>query len=85
MTKLIKFYTDTCTPCKIMKPVVDKLVENHPEIDYEEINCSDGAPDEWAQEIRSVPTFIVIKEGKLNEKVTGITTYECLESLITNE
>lgn len=80
--KLIKFYTDTCTPCKLMKPVIDRLIENHPEIEYEEINCSEGAPDEWAQEIRSVPTIIIIKEGQPNEKVIGIKTYEYLESLI---
>lgn len=80
--KLIKFYTDTCTPCKLMKPVIDRLIENHPEIEYEEINCSEGAPDEWTQEIRSVPTIIIVKEGQPNEKVIGIKTYEYLESLI---
>lgn len=80
--KLIKFYTDTCVPCKIMKPVVDQLVKNHPELEYEEINCTENVPDKWAQEIRSVPTIIIIKEGSPNEKIVGIKTYEYLESLI---
>lgn len=81
--KLIKFYIDTCTPCKMMEPIVNKLIANHPEIEYQEINCTrDGVPDEWAQEVRSAPTIIIIKDGKPNEKVVGLKTYEYLESLI---
>lgn len=80
--KLIKFYTDSCQPCEVMKPIIEELVENHPEIDYEEVNCSQGVPDEWAQEIRSVPTIIIIRDGQPNEKIVGTRTYNYLENLI---
>lgn len=81
--KLIKFYTDSCIPCKMMKPIVDKLISNHPEVEYQEINCTEGVPDEWAQEIRSVPTIIIVKDGQPNEKIIGTKTYEYLENLIS--
>lgn len=80
--KLIKFYTKTCGPCKAMKPVVDKLVANHPEIEYEEIDCTNEVPDEWVQSIRHVPTILIIKEDKSIEKIVGIKTYEYLESML---
>lgn len=81
--KLIKFYTQTCNPCKVMKPVVEKLVVNHPEItEYVEIDCTEGVPDEWAQTVRNVPTILIIKEDAPNEKAVGIKTYEYLESLL---
>lgn len=80
--KLIKFYTQTCGPCKVMKPVVDKLISNHPEIEYEEIDCTDGVPDEWAQSVRNVPTILIIKKDKPNERIVGIKTYEYLESML---
>lgn len=83
--KLIKFYTDSCVPCKVMKPVIDKLITSHPEIEYEEINCSEGAPDEWAQEIRGVPTLIVVEENKPNRKLIGLKTYAELEKFVFNE
>lgn len=82
--KLIKFYTKTCTPCKLMKPIIDRLVENHPELEYEEVDCTDSVPDEWAQSVRSVPTIIIVKEDKPNEKAVGIKTYEYLEELLNN-
>lgn len=81
-TKLIKFYTKTCGPCKVMKPIVDQLVANHPELVYEEIDCSEGVPDPWAQSVRSVPTLIFIKDDEFNTKAVGVKTYEYLEELL---
>ena len=80
--KLIKFYTQTCGPCKVMKPIVDKLVQNHPELEYQEVDCTKGVPDEWVQTIRNVPTVIIIKDNAPNKKAVGIKTYEYLESLL---
>lgn len=80
--KIIKFYTDTCGPCKVMKPILDKLVSNHPELEYREINCGDAIPDEYVQIVRSVPTILIKREGKPYEKIVGIRSYEELEKLI---
>ena len=73
--KLIKFYTQTCGPCKVMKPIVDKLVQNHPELEYQEVDCTEGVPNEWVQTVRNVPTIIIIKDNAPNEKAVGIKTY----------
>ena len=75
--RLIKFYTDTCGPCKVMKPIVDRFVEEHPEIEYEEINCSNGVPEGW--DIRNVPTLL-FDNGNEIKRIVGITTYENLEN-----
>ena len=80
--KLIKFYTQTCGPCKVMKPIVDKLVQNHPELEYQEVDCTEGVPNEQVQTVRNVPTIIIIKDNSPNEKAVGIKTYEYLESLL---
>ena len=80
--KLIKFYTQTCTPCKVMKPIIDKLVQNHSELEYQEVDCTEGVPDKWVQTIRNIPTIIIIKDNSPNEKAVGIKTYEYLESLL---
>lgn len=85
MKKLIKFYSDSCAPCKILKPIVDKIIENHPELEYEEYNCSEEVPTQWAQEIRSVPTLIVVEKDKPNKKLVGLKTYEVIEKFIFDE
>lgn len=78
--KLIKFYTQTCGPCKVMKPVVEKLVASHPEIEYQEIDCTLGVPDGW--DIRNVPTLLFMEGDETKHRVVGIKTYEYLESLL---
>ena len=80
--KLIKFYTQTCGPCKVMKPIVDKLIQNHSELEYQEVDCTSGVPDEWVQTVRNVPTIIIVKDNAPNEKIVGIKTYEYIEGLL---
>lgn len=80
--KLLKFYTDTCGPCKVMTKNVETFLANHPEIEYKPINCSEGVPDEYAQDVRSVPTVIVTREDAPNIKIVGIRNVKEIEDLI---
>lgn len=79
--KLIKFYTRTCVPCKMMEPIIEKIIQNYPNINYEPIDCTEGVPEEWEKEIRSVPTILIEREGQIT-KIVGVKTYEYLEKLI---
>lgn len=85
MKKLIKFYSDNCVPCKVLNPIINKILENHPELEFEAINCSESIPDQWAQEIRSVPTLIVVEKDKPNKKLVGLKTYNVIEKFIFDE
>lgn len=80
MTKLIKFYTQTCVPCKMMKGVVAEIVKDHPDLEYQEFDCSEGVPDQFAQEIRSVPTLLIIKPDQPNIKLIGLVDYNEIKS-----
>ena len=77
--KIIKFFTQECAPCKVMKHIIDKLISNHPEIEYEEVDCTYEVPNKWAQEIRSVPTIIIISDLGVDKKIVGARPYEFLE------
>ena len=77
--KLIKFYTKTCPPCKGLKPILDSFIKDHPELEYEEIDCGESIPDEYAMLVRSVPTILIIKPDQPNRKMTGMVTREQLE------
>lgn len=79
--KIIKFYTQYCVPCKMMKPIVDKFISDHPEIEYEEIDCTEEVPQEWVNEVKSVPTIIIMKDNKIFNKLIGVNSYNKLESL----
>ena len=70
-TVLVDFYADWCGPCRMVSPIVDEIAEEHPE--YKIVKVNVDAEGELAQQfgIMSIPTLLVIKNGKVAEQSTG--------------
>lgn len=68
---LVKFFSETCMPCKILSPLFDELEvpENVKKLSIDAINMID-----WSIEygIRSVPTTILFKDNVELDRVTGV-------------
>ena len=70
-TVLLDFYADWCGPCKMMSPIVDEIAEENPQYLVGKINV-DNEP-ELANEfaVMSIPTLVVIKNGKIVNQSAG--------------
>ena len=70
-TALLDFYADWCGPCRVVSPIIDEIADERDDITVGKINV-DSAP-ELAKEfgIFSIPTIIILKDGKVINKVTG--------------
>ena len=70
-TVLLDFYADWCGPCRMVSPLVDEIAEENPQYIVGKINV-DSEP-ELAQEfgVFSIPTLVVIKNGKIAEQAAG--------------
>ena len=70
-TVLLDFYADWCGPCKMMSPIVDEIAEENPQYLVGKINV-DNEP-EFANEfaVMSIPTLVVIKNGKIVNQSAG--------------
>ena len=70
-TVLVDFYADWCGPCRMVSPIVDEIAAEHPE--YKVVKVNVDAENELASAygVMSIPTLIVIKEGKVVEQSTG--------------
>ena len=70
---LVNFSAIWCGPCQMLEPVLDEVAKV---TDYKVIKVDvDQAGDLAVEyEIRSVPTIIVFKNGKLAERLTGFMT-----------
>ncbi|MDD6989789.1 thioredoxin [Ruminococcus sp.] len=70
-TVLLDFYADWCGPCRMVSPLVDEIAEENPQYIVGKINV-DSEP-ELAQEfgVVSIPTLVVIKNGRIAEQAAG--------------
>lgn len=68
--KILKFYSKTCGPCKIMGNHLNKVTS----IPVEEIDIMDDLNEEIIQKynIRSIPTIIIINEDKIIKEFKGV-------------
>ena len=64
--QLLHFTAEWCGPCKMMKPMIEKVLEEHPEIEYIPVDIDANKETAINYEIMGVPTFILI--GDDNEQ-----------------
>ena len=82
MKHILYFTADWCNPCKKTRPIVEKL--NREQIMAKFFIIDVDVELEMAQdfEVRSIHTFVLIKDNKEIHRVTGAKTRQQLEELI---
>ena len=68
---LLDFYADWCGPCRMVAPIVEEIANECPQYLVAKINV-DNEP-ELAMEfgVSTIPTLVVMKEGKVVEQTAG--------------
>jgi thioredoxin 1 len=79
----IDFFADWCMPCVMMGPIVDDLATDFEDkVKFGKVNIDDNPEITAKFEISSVPTFVLMKEGTILEKISGALTQEELKEII---
>jgi thioredoxin 1 len=81
MSHVLYFTADWCNPCKKVKPIVEEI-NKESMTKFQLIDVDSEMELAKKFEIRSVPTFILIKDGKEIKRTTGAQTREQLKSFI---
>ena len=77
---LIDFYADWCGPCKMMAPVVEKLAEKYEgKVKVGKVNSDDEPELAQMFQVMSIPNFVIIKDGKVVDRVIGAVPQKALE------
>ena len=84
MSHVLYFTADWCNPCKKVKPIVEEINKDSV-TKFQMIDVDSEMELTKKFEIRSVPTFILIKNGTEIKRTTGAQTREQLEAFINYE
>lgn len=68
---LIDFYADWCGPCRMVSPIVDEIAQERDDIVVGKINVDDEPELAAAFAVSSIPTLIVLKDGKIVNQSAG--------------
>jgi thioredoxin 1 len=79
---LLDFWASWCGPCRMVSPIVDEIAEERSDIKVGKINV-DEKPELATQfQIMSIPTLIVIKNGKVVNQAVGVKPKDQILSML---
>jgi thioredoxin reductase (NADPH) len=79
---LVDFWASWCGPCRSFAPTFSASSEKHPDIVYAKVDTEAEQELAGAAQIRSIPTLMAFKKGKLVFNQAGALPPAALEDLI---
>ena len=79
----IDLFAEWCMPCLTMAPIIDDLSEKFKgKVKFGKVDV--GENQELAQkfDVVSIPNFILLKDGKVVDQITGSTSQDELEETL---
>ncbi len=81
MVQLLDFFADWCGPCKIMAPIFKEIEKDYAgKIEFKSIDVEAEGETASKYGIMSIPTFVLVKDGKEIDRKTGAMPKEVLKS-----
>jgi len=80
---LLDFYAPWCGPCRMVVPIVEEIARERSDVVVGKINIDEQF--ELAQEfgVMSIPTLVVMKDGKIVKKAVGARSKRAILDMLS--
>jgi thioredoxin 2 len=77
---LVDCWASWCGPCRTLSPIIDELAQDYANgVKVVKLNVDDNPATAAQYEIRSIPTMLFFKDGKLMQRLVGALPKEEIE------
>ena len=81
-TVILDFWAEWCGPCMMLAPVLHEVAEENADITGGTVNVDEEPALAQAYGISSIPTLVVIKDGKEVKRSVGVIPKAKIEELV---
>lgn len=80
---LVDFYADWCGPCRAMSSVLDEVAtEVGSTANVVKVNIDEDPELAARYGVRSIPTFLVVRDGQVEDQLVGVQSKETLHAAL---
>lgn len=79
---LLDFFADWCGPCRMVSPVIDEIASERGDIAVGKINIESELDLAREYGVYSIPTLVVIRDGRVVNKAVGARSKEQILSML---
>ncbi len=79
---LVDFYATWCGPCKMLSPVIEQISNERSDIKVVKIDVDEQVELARQFGIMSIPTIMVIKDGKVASTTLGFKSKEAILAML---
>ena len=79
---LLDFWASWCAPCRMVVPIIEEIANEREDIKVGKINVDEQPELTSKFGITSIPTLVVMKNGKIVQQVSGARPKEAILTMI---
>lgn len=79
---LVDFYADWCGPCKMLRPLLEKVAEAHNDVKFVSINIDENEDLADDYSVSVIPCLVVFEKGGEINRDAGVLSKKEIEGLI---
>ena len=80
---LLDFWASWCGPCRMVGPIVDEIAGERPDIKVGKVNVDEQQELAAAFQILSIPTLLVMRQGKVVSQTMGARPKQQILALLS--